>query len=171
MSPTIGSLNFSPWYALMMSTSQRMISRIQIRKASMLMNGMKLITINTMNSPRNVIVDCIAWNLTVLFSFSTRKKIMPVKNVSTYVNADAIFSSRPNVAFTIFYTPKLFDQYVLPGYIKRFGNLLNTFVACCRDMSVCRIDSYRNDPGSRDNQKGECCYGDSNPSRERERLA
>ena len=83
MSPTIGSLNFSPWYALMMSTSQRMISRIQIRNESMLMNGMKLITINTMNSPRNVIIDCIAWNLTVLFSFSTRKKIMPVRNVST----------------------------------------------------------------------------------------
>ena len=65
-------------------------------------NGMKLITINTMNSPRNVMIDCIAWNLTVLFSFSTRMKIMPVKNVSTYVNADAMFSSRPNVAFSIF---------------------------------------------------------------------
>ena len=101
MSPTTGNLNFSPWNALIMSTIQRMRERRPTSNERMPMNGMKESTICITNNPPKVRFDCIAWNLTVLFSFSTRMKMMPVINPSTYVNADAIFSSRPNVAFSM----------------------------------------------------------------------
>ena len=98
MSPTTGSLNFSPWNALIIRTSQRTSVRRPIsndrRPMNGMMNEMNESTIRTMNTPPNTRLDCIAWNLTVLFSSSVRKKMIPVINPSTYVNADAIFSSR-----------------------------------------------------------------------------
>ena len=105
MSPTTGSLNFSPWYALIIRTSQRITSTIQSSGVIIPMTGKKLMMTMMIHNAMNVMIDCIAWNLTVLFSFSTRKKRMPVRNPSRYVKADAMFSSRPNVAFTIFFTP------------------------------------------------------------------
>jgi hypothetical protein len=56
---------------------------------------------------RKVRIDCIAWNRTVLLSFSITKKRIPVNHPRTYVAAEATFSSRPNVAFTIASLPDI----------------------------------------------------------------
>ena len=126
MSPTTGSLNFSPWNALMIRTSQR--TRVtrpinnESRPTNGMMNARKERTICTTKIPPKAMFDCIAWNLTVLFSFSTRKKMIPVMNPSTYVNADAMFSSRPKVAFSIFFTPEMLGECI---HLKAINRLLS----------------------------------------------
>ena len=63
----------------------------------------------------------------------------------------------------------MLDQYVPFECIKRFGNLFNTFVA----FPVEQLPPHRQHQSilNRNPEKKKCCYGDSNPSRERERLA
>jgi hypothetical protein len=51
--------------------------------------------------------------------------MMPVTNLSTHVNADAMFSSRPNVAFPILISPEIIGLTGYPASINRFEIYLN----------------------------------------------
>src|SRR5659263_60804 len=91
ISPTIGNLNFSPWYAFIINTSQRISSTKDINMDIIPANHhiigvdhkMDVIIHPITITGKNVAIDCTAWNFTNLLSFSITRNTIPVINPRT----------------------------------------------------------------------------------------